>query len=748
MRTSIAVMLLVAATGLGQVRPIREVRQNNDQGEPLLLDQTVTVTGVVTEATHFGGWGPAYVQDSTGGVALYGSQCQSLSIGDSVTVTGTVKLFNGLTELDPIASLTNHGASGAPAPTSRTLSWIDRVDTAAGYVENEGRLAEFPRTWIDHTAGESFAGDQNYTIRDGSGQTSQLRIDRDAGELVGMTIPDDSVDLVGIVAQYKQSAPYFGGYQVMPRTAADLGVEVEYTPIAEAIADENGDRIPDRLGDAVTVTGIATVPSGLFDDEYLDIYVQDAGAGVNVFSFSIQTVALGDSVAVSGEVDQYRGKTEISGAVVTVLASGRQLPEPRALTCNDVNAEAYEGELVRLVDITSDAGTLEGNRSYDVQDATGATSMYVEPGTDIPGHTLTAEPFTLTGIKGQYADDTVSVDDGYQIIPRFRADFAGPSETLRVLTIAEVQRPGADGVTPALLDSAVLIRGRLTGPASAFTVGTNASLYIEDETQGINVYGCNCSASEGLLLDSVGLGWEVFGTVTEYNGLTEIANGSMRLIDSVPVPVEPRAVPFNVGLAEGMESDLVTVVGDVIEPPVLSGGGYNITIKNGTPAIALRVNQETGINVAWITRGRRIRVTGIVGQYDYEEPYSTGYQLMPRFESDVRDTSGAFPPAGRMTIDSIVPSPFSPQLGQAASVHVNSPAGYRLTVTVFDLEGREVRELLGEAPGGYYDLKWDGTDYLSRPVAAGIYLVNLKGAAGGGRVETVAKPVVVAVKLD
>jgi len=158
------------------------------------------------------------------------------------------------------------------------------------------------------------------------------------------------------------------------------------------------------------------------------------------------------------------------------------------------------------------------------------------------------------------------------------------------------------------------------------------------------------------------------------------------------------------------------------------------------------VNEQTGIGVSWITRGRRIRVTGIVGQYDYEEPFNTGYQLLPRFSADVADTSGAFPPSARLVIDTIGPNPFSPANGEVATIRVNAPSDYRLGVTILDLEGRTVKELLTEGTGGAHELIWDGTDKLYRPLPAGIYLANLKGVPSGGGVEIVTRPVVIGHK--
>jgi len=745
MKRIAAVLFVLATITLAQVK-IREVRQNNSQGEPLLLDSVVTVTGVVPEMGHFGWGGPGFVRDSTGSIAMWGSPCNSLLIGDSITVSGTVNFFYGQTELKEL-SIKNHGSVGTPQPEPFELPGVDRIDTTAGYVETEGDFARFEKIWIAHSPGERFSGDQNYAIFDQNEYQGQIRIDKDAAELVGMTIPDDTISLVGIIGQYKPDPPHFGGYQIMPRMAADLGVPIQFMPIAEAIKDENGDRIPDRLGESVTITGIVTVPSGVFNTQYTDIYVQDSSAGVNVFAWDTMHLELGDSVMVSGQVDQYRGKTEVSSASITMLEPGRSVPKPRVLTCAEINSEPYEGELVKLVGVATTAFLLTGEKNYPVDDQTGSAMMRIDDDTEIPGLICVSDTFTLVGVKCQYAYDTINLNDGYQIMPRFRSDFSRTAEGLLLRTIAQVQKPGDDGVTPVFLDSLVRVHGRITGPASTFTIGSSKSCYIEDETQGINVYGCSYNSGDEHFLDSLGIEWEVIGKVTEYNGLTEVADGAMRVIDSNAVPVVPRPLPYNASLTEGMESDLVIVVGDVIEPAIKSGTGYNITIKNGTPGLTVRIGENTGIGVSWITRGRRIRVAGIVGQYDYEEPFSSGYQLMPRFNADVVDTSGAFPPSLRLVIDTITPNPFFSSQGQVATIQVNAPSDYRLTVTVFDMGGRVVRELLREGVGGFHDLKWDGTDNLSRPLPAGIYLVSLKGVPGSGGTESVVRPVVIAARF-
>jgi len=519
-------------------------------------------------------------------------------------------------------------------------------------------------------------------------------------------------------------------------------------PIREAIEDLDNDGKPDRRGQTVTVTGIVTAPDSIFDIRYTDIYIQDSSAGVNVFSFTFQNADLGDSVLVTGRVDLYRGKTEISNATITLLGTNRPLPEPRLLTCAQMNKEEYEGELVRISGVRIGAVFLQGNSNYVLEDSTGTTQVRIDAETEIPGFVCYPDTFTIIGIKSQYTSDTTQLLTGYQLLPRFRTDFSKDALSIPLRTIAETQRPGPDGVTPELLNTWVRVQGRITGPARIFTSGSSPSLYIQDQTQGINIYNCTSPAEQTRFLDSLGIELAVIGKVTEYNGLTEIAGGALWVTDSPVLQVIPRLLPFNSPLTEMMESSLLTVVGDVISPPVRSGTGYNLTIKNGTPAIAIRVQDNTGIPVNWIELGRRLRITGIVGQYDYTEPYNTGYQLLPRFRDDFKDTTAAFPPVEQLTVDSIFPNPFSPWDNQVLTIMLNSPrTGYRLTVEIYDLKGRRVRELLRDAPGGYYDVKWDGTDDRLNPLPAGIYLLNIKAVTGTGTTQTWTRPVALAVKL-
>ena len=64
----------------------------------------VTVTGTVINGDELG---PIrFVQDGTGGLAVYSLLLAEVNRGDEITVTGTLKDYNTLLEMDPVTSFT------------------------------------------------------------------------------------------------------------------------------------------------------------------------------------------------------------------------------------------------------------------------------------------------------------------------------------------------------------------------------------------------------------------------------------------------------------------------------------------------------------------------------------------------------------------------------------------------------------------------------------------------------------------
>ncbi|GBD86197.1 hypothetical protein BMS3Abin03_00107 [bacterium BMS3Abin03] len=218
------------------------------------------------------------------------------------------------------------------------------------------------------------------------------------------------------------------GFPFLIYGTANVGT---FLPISEAIEDLDGDLIPDRLGDIVTVQGVVFSPN--YQSSNSSYYIDDGTAGVNIFlGGTALTLNLGDLIEVTGEVAQFNGLTEIQPADVsgiTVISSGNPLPDYQVLTIAQYKAdpEAYEGSLVAFEALTMVDGTWPsgGSATVQVSDGIDTLDMRIDSDTDIDNNPEPSWPQDIIGIGNQYCSGGC-VDHGYQLLPRFYSDFLPP----------------------------------------------------------------------------------------------------------------------------------------------------------------------------------------------------------------------------------------------------------------------------------------------------------------------------------
>lgn len=500
-------------------------------------------------------------------------------------------------------------------------------------------------------------------------------------------------------------------------------------PIAVAFQDLDSNYVPDFMDSVVTITGVITAPPYTFASS--EAYVQDNTGGVNMFGNFPLALDYGDSVIITGTVDQYRGKSEITNFNYTLEANNATMPDPVFIDATIMNTEYYEGMLVSIRVSYFDGFLLEGDYNYNAYDSSNNLFIIrVDGNTNIPGALAPIDTFTITGIKGQYSYSDPP-DDGYQLMPRDTFDFSHLFIMPEIKTIAEVQEPDSDGVTSKYVDSLVAIEGVVTGPNYVFTSGS-PSFYVQDNTAGVNVYDMDGASDVLTYIDSLGARVRLVGTVTEYNGLTEIAHGYGWYVGMDTVPV-PRDLPRNTFLTESMEGTLIKFKGVIKTLPYRTGDGYNMDVLNGDVGLTVRFTTGTGINPLTIQKDEELIMTGIVGQYDYEAPFTSGYQILLRFPSDMAPPG--YDSASTEPLISINgPKTFIPSLGEQAEININAPIDYRLELKMYDMAYRPVRTLYSGA-GGPQMLYWDGRDQNLRPCPLGIYLLNLKAVAPNGKAE-------------
>ncbi|HEX8326581.1 MAG TPA: fibronectin type III domain-containing protein [Hymenobacter sp.] len=210
----------VAAEAPG-VPPVLSVKAARELG----AGSTVTVRAVVLNGDEMGNI--RYVQDSEAGLALYAHPAKlpgfgELRAGDSIQVTGQLKLYNGLLEMDPVASL--HKLAGGRR--LRAVEVTAAQATTAFIESNESRLMEIKGVTRlltpANTPVRTLAGNANYLINGLPGALVRVTAASTGPDgLIDSPLPTaEPFDLRGVLSQYAPGGT--GGYQLLPRLATDM----------------------------------------------------------------------------------------------------------------------------------------------------------------------------------------------------------------------------------------------------------------------------------------------------------------------------------------------------------------------------------------------------------------------------------------------------------------------------------------------------------------------------------------------
>jgi len=155
------------------------------------LGATVTVSGIVTSGSELGVI--RYIEDGSAGIACYpgsGSVTFTPNRGDSITVTGTLKDYNGLLEIDPITAFTTNSTGNTlPTPLVVTPNQIGE--------STEGELIQVNSAVFNEGCG-NFAGNAKYSFSS-NGEWGDIYV-RTGSDIVGALIPVGQVTLIGNVS--------------------------------------------------------------------------------------------------------------------------------------------------------------------------------------------------------------------------------------------------------------------------------------------------------------------------------------------------------------------------------------------------------------------------------------------------------------------------------------------------------------------------------------------------------------------
>ncbi|HVP40295.1 MAG TPA: hypothetical protein VMS93_14045 [Candidatus Saccharimonadales bacterium] len=250
-----ALLPVAAAATVGVPIPIKNLHCNDANGVTTMLNQTVTVRGIVTGQFPTTGAASStrlYIEDSGGGVNIFGSPLYCGGLGDDITVTGVVQQYNGLVEVGSVVGppavnlVITVNSIGNPQPPARhmSISEIKAIVSAGQCEPYESWLVSISACVIKSSAGgappatfDCTAG-QNLRLCDAGDLSNYitLRINKDmpntcplVDPLNGVAIPTGTLCVLGVLSQFIGTSPYNGGWQLMPRRPADI------VPVSECV---------------------------------------------------------------------------------------------------------------------------------------------------------------------------------------------------------------------------------------------------------------------------------------------------------------------------------------------------------------------------------------------------------------------------------------------------------------------------------------------------------------------------------
>ena len=208
----------------GELISIAEARNTAD-------GESVTIEGTLTVTDQF--YGPAYIQDKTGAIAIYDDSVYGkglFEIGTAIKITATKTSYNGQLELVDAVRVDDLGVSTEPiVPLEISLSELSQ------YPDQLISISDI--TFDASQVGSPILGNSNFNISDASGN-GLLRIDNGTTDFFGKTVTGNCSKIVGIAADV-----YFN---IIPRNIQDFpcveaydpsnGIDVSYDETLDVVA--------------------------------------------------------------------------------------------------------------------------------------------------------------------------------------------------------------------------------------------------------------------------------------------------------------------------------------------------------------------------------------------------------------------------------------------------------------------------------------------------------------------------------
>lgn len=233
--------------------------------------------------------------------------------------------------------------------------------------------------------------------------------------------------------------------------------------------------------------------------------------------------------------------------------------------------------------------------------------------------------------------------------------------------------------------------------------GLDFGLLLSDNSAGIRVFSFNnvdnYTVTEG---DSL----HIWGSVQQFSGLLQFSPDSIEVISQG----NPTAMPMVVtALDESTENRLVTLENMMVADTSAwtgSGSGFNVPLTNGTDTLIMRVDNDVDLYNQPVLMGT-FSVTGLGGQFDSSNPYTSGYQLIACSANLITNT---------VEVENTV---------EKLSIYPNPTAGALTIQATSDIQDILVSNTLGQTVLTINNVATTMTQINTRDLDNGVYFITV-----------------------
>ncbi len=351
------------------------------------------------------------------------------------------------------------------------------------------------------------------------------------------------------------------------------------------------------LGPGATVTVRGIIING---DELGTIrYIQDPTAGLGLYSSTLSNVQRGDSIEVTGMLDDYNNLLEMNPVSnYTLISSGNDLPEPFEVNMATGFTEPYEGMLVRFNNSTfiSTGYFQTASANYDATDGSVTSEeVRINSTSNIAGAPIPTAAIDLIGIMSQYQST-------YQLLPRDLDDFVTQGNPPVITTaIGQINiAPGSFDITFSSLNAGntVIYYGTTTSLGSEVS---NPAMVTE---HAITVSGLNPATLYYVKAATVSASGDTSFAVTTPMMTQSLSSGTIKSYFTRTVDNSVAQGVNAVSLGQVMDDTLIAYMNRAVY--TMDIAIYNMDNNNGI---------VDAINAAY-NRGVVVRVIGDGGNMD------------------------------------------------------------------------------------------------------------------------------------